>query len=80
VTSASVKRKVEPVTGSTFFPQAQFYLDRLKKDGKFNRYSADAPRVKHFNEFLKHDTELADISIAMIEGFKASLKVRTKSF
>jgi integrase/recombinase XerD len=48
VSSQSVKQKIKPAAGSTFFAQADLYLKRLKEAGKYNQYTADKPRVKYF--------------------------------
>ncbi len=65
---------IKPKTKSSLFDQADLYLERLKQDGKFNRYSADKPRVKHLKEFLRNDIAFSDITLPMLERFKASLK------
>ncbi|KAB2879742.1 tyrosine-type recombinase/integrase [bacterium] len=74
VSPQTVRRKVKPTAGSTLFAQADLYLQRLRADGKFNRFNADSPRVKHLKEFLKHDMAFQDVTITLIERFKAWLK------
>ena len=74
VTSKALKQKAAPKSGSTFFEQADLYIKRLKEDGKYNAYSADRPRIKHFKEFLGNDTAFADLSITILERFKAWVK------
>lgn len=74
VSPQTVRQKVKPTAGSTVFAQADLYLQRLKADGKFNRFSADSPRVKHLKEFLKHDMAFQDMTVTLIERFKAWLK------
>jgi integrase/recombinase XerD len=74
VSAKSLAENIKPKTKSTLFPQADLYLEHLKQDGKFNRYSADKPRVKHLKEFLKNDIAFSDITLPMLERFKASLK------
>ena len=76
VSSGAVKQKIKPVAGSTFFPQADLYLQRLKEAGKYNQYTADKPRVKHFKEFVKHDLAFQDITVAMLERFQAHLQAK----
>ncbi|MFC5410875.1 phage integrase SAM-like domain-containing protein [Larkinella bovis] len=73
VSSSAVKQKIKPSAGSTFFAQAEVFQQRLKEAGKYNQYTADKPRIKHFKEFLKHDIAFADITVAMLERFKAHL-------
>lgn len=74
-TARSVKEKVQPKAGSTFKPQAQAYLDRLKDSGKYNRYTADKPRVNHFLKFLPGgDIDFSEITMGLLERFKVHLK------
>ncbi len=74
VTSKAVKKKVKPTAGSTFLPQAEEYLKRLKTAGKHNQYTAEKPRVKHFKEFIQGDIAFQDITIGTLQRFKAYLK------
>ncbi|MGC4100848.1 phage integrase SAM-like domain-containing protein [Ferruginibacter sp.] len=75
VSSNAVKQKIKPSRAITFFPQAELYLENLKKAGKYNRYTADKPRVKHFKEFLKErEIAFADISTGLLEQFKIYLR------
>lgn len=78
VSSASVRQKIKPLAGSTFCAQAQLYIDRLKKDGKFNQYSASKPRLKHFKEYVNGDIAFQDISVALLNRFKADIKTKYK--
>lgn len=71
----AVKNKIKPSGGSTFFSQAQVWLDGLKAAGKYNQYTSEKPRVKHFKEFLGgEDIAFSDISVGMLEKFKNYLK------
>ena len=75
VSSRAVKQRIKPKAGSTFSSQAQLYLDTLKGAGKYNRFTADKPRIKHFKEFLKNeDIAFSDITISFLERFKSFLK------
>jgi integrase/recombinase XerD len=75
VSSHAVKQRIKPSRGITFFPQAELYLENLKQSGKYNRYTADKPRIKHFKEFLKgKEIAFSDISPALLEQFKIYLK------
>jgi len=74
VTANAVKQKIKPKAGATLFAQADLYLKTLEEEGKFNRYSADKPRVKHLKEFLKQDVAFQDITVTLLERFKAYLK------
>ncbi|MBE7172377.1 MAG: site-specific integrase [Williamsia sp.] len=76
----TVRNKIKPSTGATFFPQSQSYLDNLKKSGKYNQYTADKPRIGHFKDFLKNeDISFADLSIGLLERFVVYLKSGYKS-
>lgn len=75
VSSIAIKKYVVPKDGNTFFQQAEIYLEHLKKEGKYNRYTADKPRIKHFREYCENrDIAFQDITIGMLERFKAWLK------
>ncbi|MGV8130611.1 MAG: phage integrase SAM-like domain-containing protein [Candidatus Pacearchaeota archaeon] len=75
VSSRAVKQKIKPTGGSTFFTQATLYLENLKKAGKYNQYTADKPRIKHFKEFLSGgDISFSDITVSLLERFKVFLK------
>lgn len=76
VSASAVKQKVKPSAGSTFFAQAEVWQQGLKEAGKYNQYTADKPRIKHFKEFLKQDIAFADITVAMLERFKAHLQTK----
>ena len=78
VSSQAVKQKIKPSAGSTFFAQAEVFQQRLKEAGKYNQYTADKPRIKHFKEFLKQDIAFADITVAMLERFKTHLQTKLK--
>ncbi len=75
VSSNAVKQKIKPSRAITFFPQAELYLENLKNAGKYNRYTADKPRVKHFKEFLnEREIAFSDISTGLLEHFKIYLR------
>lgn len=75
VSAKAVRNKIKPSAGATFFPQAQSFLDDLKKSGKFNRYSSDKPRIGHFKEFLKgEDIAFSDLTVGLLEHFVVYLK------
>ena len=70
----TVKKKIRPTTGYSFFKQAEVYIDELIKNGKFNRMSADRPRIERFREFLKgEDISFPDITVALLLRFKTYL-------
>jgi integrase/recombinase XerD len=76
VSSQSVKQKIKPSASSTFFPQAELYLQRLKEAGKYNQYTSDKPRIKHFKEFVKQDMAFQDISVSLLERFQNHVKTQ----
>ncbi len=69
-----IKKTIKPKAESTVFAQADLYIERLKADRKYNRHSADKPRVKHLKEFLQKDIAFSDFSMSMIKRYKAWLK------
>lgn len=75
VSSKAVKETIKPSGGVTFFAQADLYLDSLKKAGKYNQYTADKPRVKHFKDFLKEsDIAFSDISVGLLQRYQVYLR------
>lgn len=73
--SRAVKQRVKPKGGVTFFSQADLFLNNLKASGKYNQYTADKPRLKHFREFLDNqDIAFSDVTIALLDRFKIYLK------
>lgn len=75
VSSRAIKSGITSTKHATFFKQASIYLDNLKKHGKFNRYSADNPRVERFREFLGgSDITFSEINSSLLKQFKAYLK------
>ena len=58
----------------TFFDMANSYLSNLEKEKKFNRLSADQPRVKRFRKFLGDaDLHFKEITPSLLKEFKAYL-------
>ncbi|XVJ66879.1 MAG: site-specific integrase [Lacibacter sp.] len=75
VSSYAVKQKIKPTGGINFFSQAELYLENLRKSGKYNQYTADKPRIKHFKDFLNnHTITFSDITVPLLERFKIYLK------
>ncbi len=75
VTAKSIKKGLKAKHQSSFFAQAAIYLDILKQSGKYNRYSADKPRIERFREFLKgEDIFFSDVNVALLNRFQAFLK------
>lgn len=74
VTVKAVKKKIKPSANGSVFAQADLFLERLRKDKKYNQLQAEEPRVKYLKEFLKDDIAFSDFTIPLIKRFKASLK------
>ncbi|MHB1922969.1 MAG: phage integrase SAM-like domain-containing protein [Chitinophagaceae bacterium] len=75
VSSRAIKSSITSARQATFFKQADIYLDNLKKHGKFNRHSADKPRIERFREFLDgSDATFSEINPSLLKRFKAYLK------
>lgn len=74
ISSRAVKQRIKPSAGSTFFAQADLYLQRLKEAGKYNQYTADKPRVKHFKEFIKNDLPFQEVTVSVLERFKGYVR------
>ncbi|HEY5368284.1 MAG TPA: site-specific integrase [Hanamia sp.] len=75
VSSRAIKSSITSARHATFFKQADIYLDNLKKHGKFNRHSADKPRIERFREFLDGgDITFTEINPSLLKRFKAYLK------
>ena len=74
-TSKTIRNKLKSKDLSTFFSQSDFYLDNLKRAGKYNRYSSEKPRVNRFKEFLNgEDILFQDITVPLLNRFRAYLK------
>lgn len=78
VTSHAVRQKIKPTASATFFGQSDLYLQRLKEAGKYNEYTANKPRIKHFKEFIRNDIAFPDISISLLERFKSYVITQLK--
>ena len=79
VSSRALKQKIKPLVGVTFNPQAELYLENLKKSGKYTRYKPDRTRLSHFKNFLIsrkgiEDIALSDVTVPLLEHFKVYLK------
>lgn len=74
VTAIQVRKKLKPVAGSTFFEQAEIYIQDLRRRGKFNSVTAEQPRINRFKEFLKGENiAFPDITVSLLNRFKAFL-------
>ena len=73
VTAKAVSQRVKPKTGASFFNQADLYVQRLKDNGKFKRWTNERSNVKFLKEYLKDDYAFQDITIGILERYKAHL-------
>lgn len=78
VSSHTIKQKIKPDNGTTFFSQANAYIQKLYSAGKYNQYTADKPRVKHFKDFIGHDIAFQDITPTLLDRFKGYLRTKVK--
>ena len=78
-TSNSIKKNIKSDGNSLFIQQGEIYLATLKQAGKYNRHTADKPRIGRFKEFLKindlgSDIAFSEITPNLINRFKGYLK------
>lgn len=80
VSSKMIKKTIEKAAPTTFFGQADLYLDTLKANGKYNQYTADKPRIKHFRDFLKGvDILFSEVDVNLLNKFRTYLKSEYKT-
>lgn len=76
-TSATIihKKILKKETARTFGEQSAVYIQNLEQEGKYNRLSAEKPRIKRFKEFLRgRDIALKDITVSRLHQYRAWLK------
>jgi integrase/recombinase XerD len=78
VSAAAVRQKIKPSAGATFFAQADLFVEKLKLAGKYNQYTSEKPRIKHFRNYLKQDIAFQDITPIMLERFKGYIITELK--
>lgn len=71
VTANTIKRSNKKAPAPMFFVYADKYLSLLKDSGRYNQYTAEKPRVKHFREYIKQDIPFHEVSVLLLESFKA---------
>jgi len=76
----NVKDKiVKKKSDETFFSRADLYFKNIYDEGKYNRYSGERASINHFKRFRKNkDLNFEDITVDMLEKFKAYLKGKQK--
>ncbi|MBK8954995.1 MAG: phage integrase SAM-like domain-containing protein [Bacteroidia bacterium] len=73
--SKAIRNNIKSKSTNKFFSQANIYLENLKLSGKYNRYTADKPRITRFKEFLNgDDISFEEITVTLLNKFKAYLK------
>ncbi len=77
--SKAIKRSIKSADHALFLQQATQYLEGLKAEGKYNRYTADKPRIERFKEFLKayemgSDISFSEMTVLLLNKFGAFLK------
>lgn len=80
-TSKDITQKAKPQSEqpTSFFHQAQAYLDNLLLGGKLNSYNPEKARLKYFKEFRKEkDLAFTDFTVGLLDDFKAHLSGNRK--
>lgn len=80
----TIKNRIKTAGNAHFLKQAEIYLNTLKQAGKYNRYTADKPRIERFKEFLKindlgSDIAFSEITPMLLHRFKGFLKTKSIS-
>jgi len=74
VSSKGIKKHIKPKGGTSFFSQADIFTENLRLNGKYNRYNTDIGRIKRFREFVKGDITFQEITVNLLNKFRAHLK------
>ena len=77
-TSKAIKKNIKSEGNAFFIKEGEIYLATLKQSGKYNRHTADKPRIDRFKEFLKlndlgSDIAFSDITPNLINKFRGYL-------
>lgn len=75
LSAAVIKNSIKGIKATTFKKQAEVYLTGLLKAGKFNRLSADKPRIKQFLHFIGNDATFKEITVPLLQQFKTHLRL-----
>ena len=78
VSAITVKRKIKPKAGETVFTVGDLFVNQLKEDGKFKQWTSQKSNIKHLKEFLKTDIPFFDLTVPILERFKAYVKAEYK--
>lgn len=75
LTPQAIRNSIKTKSRSSFFGQAELYIETLKRSGRYNRYSADKPRIERFREFIEvDDISFQDITVPLLKRFQAYLR------
>jgi len=73
--SRAISKAVKIAKEGTFLKQAAIYCQQLEQAGKFNRLSADKPRIERFKEFCdKSDIHFSEITPSLLKKYQAWLR------
>ena len=78
VSAKAVSQKIKPKAGETVFQVADRFVEQLKEDGKFKQWTSQKSNIKHLKEFLKNDISFSDLTVPVLERFKAYVKTTYK--
>jgi integrase/recombinase XerD len=77
--SVAIKTKLRAPKQSSFFAAGDAHLKGLKKQGKYNSFSADATRINAFKEFLNNeDIPFQEITLQLLNTYRIHLKGEKK--
>ncbi len=65
-----MKRKIQ----FSFFDEAKIYVNNLKSSGKYNRLSAENPRIERFKEFTGGQIQFREITVSLLRQYSSYLK------
>lgn len=75
VSSIAVKNELKPTVGTTFFGQAEAYLEKLRISGEYAQMNPELSRINRFKEFLQgKDIAFSDITVNLLENYRSWLQ------
>ncbi len=83
-TAHTIRRNIKSGGNALFIQQGELYLATLKASSKYNRHTADKPRIDRFKEFLKlndlgNDIAFSELTPNIINRFRGYLKTKSIS-
>src|SRR5690606_34576103 len=76
--SKTVIQKMKPKGDTSFFAQAKIFVDNLETAGKYNRHKTESGRIKNFRAFVGSDIGFRDLTVTLLNQFKAYLQGERK--